>query len=285
MNKDVCIIPVFNRPEYLFVTLNYIKAAKGSKDLFYLFAVDFGYNKKCIQVINEVLPDHEKELMYNNGSKYGNSKQSFNLLEAYKRACQLTKRFVFLVEDDIFCSRSFFTSHYQIHAKHPDIFCSIGSKLHNHDHIPQGKDQTMNKTTCNTAVGSLYQSLGVCFNKDVLNKYILPHANANFYTSPAAYLKRAFPNHWLNTSFTEQDGLIRRCLDTSKLAVGYPDYPRCYHAGVWSYHRFDVKVHGWTYERKIAYILDVCHSQEKMKQFDKYGDVFVSDLTVSDDIK
>lgn len=285
MAKNVCIIPAYNRPEYLFVTVELLKNIKMAKDIHYVFALDMGYSKKCEEIVHDKMKGFASyEILHNNGLKYGASKQSFNLLESYRHACKITDKYVFLVEDDIFCGQTFFTTHIAIHEREPDLFCTIGSKLHNYNFISKGKEQTMNKTTYQTSNDSIYQSWGVCFRKEVLQKYILPHATPQFYSSPNKYCQQHFPKHFLKGSFTEQDGLIRRCCDTSGLKVGYPDYPRCYHAGIWSYHRLGEKTYNWTYTRKLQFILDTCFDAKKMEKYNEFNDVFVADLKVMDEI-
>jgi hypothetical protein len=281
--KDIVIIPAFNRPEYLFVTLSLLKECNRAKEMKYLFALDAGFTHKTFEVIKDLMHGWDYEIMYNNGIKYGAMKQSYNLLTAYTKAAAEAKEYVFLVEDDIFCGRSFFTSHYQIHAKHPDIFCSIGSKLHNQHFMH--KPQTLNVSTCQTDISSIYQSWGVCFHKDIINMYIREHANLQYYTSPSKYMLKNFPNHFLKSTFTEQDGLLRRIADTSGLAIGYPDYPRCYHAGIWSYHRQGENVRAWGFEKRLKYIIDNCFDMNKMMKHNEFGDVFVADLKVDAEIK
>lgn len=288
--KDICIIPVFNRPEYLYVTLEQIKLAELHDTIKYLFAADSGHSAKCIEVIIEMMYGLDYEIMYNNGSRFNEMKQSFNLLSAYKKATEESKQFVFLVEDDIFIGKSFFKVHYDIQRKHPDIFCSIGSKLHNYDYITPGKEQTLDPSTCQTADDSVYQSWGVCFNKSILVDHVLPHAFVNgtpslYFHNSRKYMQTYFPTHFLGVNFTEQDGLIRRIRDNSRLHIGYPDYPRCYHAGIWSYHRMGEKVNGWSFTQKVDFIRNTCFNHDKMQKYNEYNDVFIADLELSDGLK
>ena len=250
----------------------------------YLFSLDAGYTQRTHEVIRTEMFGWDYEIMRNNGTKYGFMKQSYNLLSAYMKAAAEAREYVFLVEDDIFCGRSFFTAHYQIHAKHPDLFCSIGSRLNNVLNITKGKEQTMNPTTCQASTDSIYQSLGVCFHKDILNMYVREHVNAQYYVNPSHYVRQHFSGHFLAGNFTEQDGLIRRIADTSGLSIGYPDYPRCYHAGIWSYHRMGVNVRAWGFEKRLQYIIDNCFDADKMIKHNEFGDVFVADLKVDADI-
>ncbi len=280
--KDICIIPVFNRPEYLQYTLKFIRTNPDCKDIKFIFAADYGHSHRCINVIHAEMQGMDCEIIKRLQSPYREMKQSFNLLEAYKYAASIAKDFIYLIEDDIFVGKSFFKSHRQIHAKFPQLFCSIGSHLHNKAQVD--KPQTMVVDTCQMSKNSIYQSWGVCFRKDVVKNLIAPHACEYYYKKPVQYMMSKFHQHWLKGTFTEQDGLIRRIADTCKLGIGYPDYPRCYHAGIWSYHRAGEKAFTWSYEKKLQFIKDTCFDASKMKKYDEYGDVFVADLSVEADI-
>ena len=285
MNKDVVVIPVFNRPEYLFVILSLIRKIPEHADLYYFFAVDNGYNPNCIRVIEQLMEGVEYEIYKTPATKYRHGKQSYNVLNAYCKAAEIAKQYVFLIEDDIFCGLDFFKAHYQMQAKHPDAFCSIASRLNNHDYISKDMIQDMNPATCKATHDSNYQSWGVCFNKQVIIDLIKPHCINRYFADPQHYVRLAWPKHFLSAGFCEQDGLIRRIADTSGRPTVYPDYPRCYHAGVWSYHRFDFKqVHRMNIEQRIQWIIDNCFDSEKMAKFNQYNDVFVADLAVRCDI-
>ena len=274
MKKDVVIIVGFDRPEYMEVTLSILKKTDRFNEMKYLFALDYGYSKKNIDVIERIMKGQDYEYIFNNGSRFGIMKQSYNILESYRKAVTEAKEFVFLIEDDIFCAKSFFTAHYEIHQKYPDLFCSTVCWLQNEKKL-QTLDLSYAKTT-----KSVYQSLGVCFRKDVLKNMVLPHANPNYYRLSEKYLYKEFKNHFLKDNFSEQDGLIRRVHDTSGLAIGYPNYPRAFHAGIWGYHRRGENINKWSHEQKVEFIYETCFSNSKMQKYNQYNDVFITDLSV-----
>ncbi len=274
MKKDVVIIVGFDRPEYMEVCLDLLLKADGFGDLKVYFSLDFGYSRKNKSVIDQRMKGRDYTYIHNNGSRFRHMKQSYNVLESYRIAAEEAKEFVFLIEDDIFCGKSFFTSHYELHKKYPDLFCSTACWLQNEKEL-QTLDMSYAKTT-----KSVYQSLGVCFRKVVLKQLVLPHANTNYYRHSGKYLGNMFPEHFLKDTFSEQDGLIRRVHDTSGLAIGYPNYPRAYHAGIWGYHRRGENTKGWTHEQKVQFIYDTCFSHVKMQKYNQYNDVFITDLSV-----
>jgi len=279
MNKDIVIIPVFNRPEYLLVCLQLLKANLEAKEHLFLFACDSGHDKNNERVIEAEMKGFDYKVIFNNGNKYREMKQSYNLLKAYEFALTLTDGLIYMVEDDIFCSVSFFKTHRKIHTCEPDIFCVTANFLNN-----DKKLQTMNLETYQTSDKSIYQSLGVSFKANIIRDYILPHINTMYFISPSKYIKQYFAKHWLSSTYSEQDGLIRRIADLSKLGIAFPDYPRCYHAGIYGYHRVMPKIHKKTLQEKLSFIIETCFDVEKMEQFNQFDDVFVSDININNNI-
>ena len=50
---NIVVIPCFDRPEFLQVTLELISKADNYKDYLYLFQLDYGFDLKNIEVINK----------------------------------------------------------------------------------------------------------------------------------------------------------------------------------------------------------------------------------------
>lgn len=282
--KDVVIIPAYTRPEYLFVSLTLLLKCKEAPEHHFIIALDQGYSKKCEDVAKQLLNGYSYEFLYNDGSRFRSMKQSYNLLYSYKYAATKTDGLIYLVEDDIFCGLNFFNCHRKLHAKHPDIFCSIASRLNNHTTISEHKKQTLDIFTSQTNTESVYQSLGVCFKADVIRNYIVPHIQPLYFTNPSRYCQENFKKHFLKGTFTEQDGLIRRIADTSKKCIAYPDYPRCYHAGIYGYHRIEKKFLSMNFEQRIQAIIDICFDEKKMMQYNQFNDVFVANVNVNQEI-
>ena len=50
----IVVIPVFNRPEFLKICLECIERADNYKNYLYIFQLDWGYDKRNIDVIKEI---------------------------------------------------------------------------------------------------------------------------------------------------------------------------------------------------------------------------------------
>ena len=284
MPKDVVIIPSWDRPEYLAVCLACIATNPEAKDMHYIFALDYGFNRKALEVIDNVMQDITDDYQVNEmpDMHFGDAKQSYNVLNAYYMALQMNPRYVFLIEDDIFIGKGFFKAMYQIQEQEPECFCVIGSR--NNNPMPDEDRQNMNVSTYRTTMASAYQSWGVCWNSRRLDEAITHHyVKGEYFKDMRGYCQRLHPNSRIQPQFCEQDGLISRMHELSGRVIAYPDYPRCFHAGVYGYHR-QAAIQNASYESKLKFILNTCFDPEKMEKYNQYNDVFVADLSVDDDI-
>lgn len=258
---NVVVIPCFDRACFLSCTLDLITQADQAKDMVYLFAVDFGFDPEVLKVI-DAFP-FDKAVVQRSRTPYRDGKQSHNLLSAYSEACYLSDKYVFLIEDDIFISKDFFNYHLAVHEKHPNTFCSIGAENHN-THYETEPDDSLYYFGDVTD----YQSWGVCWNKDVLEDFILPHANTTYYNNPMVYLQRVFNQDWIGRHFCEQDGLIRRVRYTKPdMPVIFPHNARCFHAGFYSYHRNTRNRLLGSLEEKKRRIMEIVTTPELYQQW------------------
>lgn len=254
--KSVVLIPCFKRPEFLAVCLEYILKAELSETYKYVFLLDYGYDKAIKNVI-ETFP-LDKEIRQTKRTYYTLGKQSHNLLEGYKYACEITDGLVYLIEDDIMIANDFFKWHEL--AQQSINFCTIAT-ANNNTKRPNGTDLT----AYYKGTKADYQSLGVCWQSKVLKKYILQHANDRYYSNPVLYCER-FKDSSIGKFFAEQDGLIRRIKETTNLPVLFADVPRAFHGGFIGYNRNRGKKLKGTLEQRISFIREVMQSPELMKQ-------------------
>jgi hypothetical protein len=198
--------------------------------MLYLFCVDYGSDVDNYKVINAF--PHEKKIVKRGYRALHHGKQSYNVLEGYREACDLSDSFVFNIEDDIMVSDDFFWWHLNAHDGAKDIFCTIGTRNHN-----THTDDTGDLGGWYTGSKTDYQSWGVCFPKHVLLRHVMPHCTDEYYRNPHRYIAQHFPGSSIGQFYVEQDGLIRRVMESSGLLPVFPTVARGYHAGFYSYHR------------------------------------------------
>jgi len=245
----------------LYFALKKIELAEGSENLKYVFNLDIGFNHTVLSVIrgfkyfknSEIRPKKHGEFQ---GHK--DAKQSYNLLEGYLYCAQRTDDLVYMIEDDIMVSNDFFKFHEHAHMVFGESFCSIAVKNPNRKIY-----ETENCLESIYATSNDYCSLGVCFNKEIINKYIAPHINKEYFKDPYKYVESQFPKSGISGSFCEQDGLIRRTQMGLDLPIIYPVVPRAYHAGYYGKNR--KKYLTGSYEKKKAMVEKIIFDDEQMR--------------------
>jgi len=262
---NVCVIPAFNRPEYLHICLEFIQKADGAENLVYIFALDRGANPENEKIINKF--PFKKFTVAPHLVINGIAKQSFNVLNGLIAGANMSDELVFYVEDDVFVGKDFFTFSEKIHKKEKGIFCSILS------HNVNGHDKTINDLNAYyTKKTHEYCGIGSCYKAKALLKYVLPDFNNDYFKQPLTYVKLHYPKSVLNNSYYEQDGLIRRILEHNGLSVAFAHVPRCFHAGFYGYHRSPkVNVRDLNQREKIKLIKDVVFDFEKLKKISEIG--------------
>ena len=114
-----------------------------------------------------------------------------------------------MVEEDVLVTPDFFEWHYDVQdRKRP--FVSVGASRLSDDE-------------------NSYRSLGACFELEYMQK-VAAHAVPKYFANMLAYCSRLFPNSGVPIQQTEQDGLIRRIMETNdKWMPVFPDTPVAYH--------------------------------------------------------
>lgn len=237
--ESVCVIPCFNRPEFLSLCLLRIQMADHWNEVQYLFAVDWGYSQEIKSVI-DAFPATHKHVRFMERHNYGATKQSLNVLDAYRVAVQMVDGLVYMVEEDVMIARDFFVWHELVHRKEQGIFCSIATRNNNRIVPVDGNDlEAYYKTSGD------YQSLGVCFKSDVLKYFVLPHITKDYLQNPVQYCMKEFKRSAIGSAFAEQDGLIRRIEEECNKeqvyqandGIAFPHVPRAFHAGFYGKNR------------------------------------------------
>lgn len=169
---------------------------------------------------------------------------SFNVLSGYRFMVRNGADLLYLVEDDVLVGRDFFSFHRAAHDLAPG--CLSVSACRNQQ-FPLGKDPFPVDDTAVYAHMS-YQSLGVSFRREVMERVLL-HARPAYFRDPVGYCKMVFPGSAIPAPNAEQDGLIHRVGERNGLPSVFPCSPRAYHAGFVGYHRDGKALEGSVSER------------------------------------
>ena len=255
---DVVVVPCWRRPEFLWHCLDNLSRAEGIEDVHIVICPDTGAapeNQEVVRAFRSRLPSYEiREAVT---SPFRRTKQSSNVLLAYLYAAALSRHFVFLVEEDIIVARDFLTWNRAVHAAAGPLFCSIGVKNHNREVALEEEPEGYYLSSGD------FCSHGVCFDRQVLRERIAPHVRLDYMRRPKAYLRRHFPDSSVGLGFVEQDGLIRRIQERSRLPIAYPCLPRAFDAGFYGYNR-PGGIPGPEHSRR-ARLGDIIYDRERLR--------------------
>lgn len=254
--KDIIFIPCFNRPEFLKLCIEQIAKTEEAKNMKALFHIDFNYDRGILKAI-ESYP-HDKLTIINESHRV-RSKLPINILRGYKKAYMMAKEFVFMIEEDVIVGNDFFNWHYLV-QKDQNLFCSIASRNNNiNRNLELPNDREKYYTSHIT-----YQSLGVCFRKEIIENLIIPHANMNYFKNLTGYCTANFPKSMLGNKWCEQAGLIRRIQESQDLKIAYPYVSRAYHAGFYGKNR-QRGLNG-TYMTKVEKLRNIIFNKKQMER-------------------
>lgn len=243
--RDIVIMPLYFRPEYTFLALEYLAAADGASEKEIWLEQDRCYNNHDagrllneLPMIRTVAEKFEKigcfkKVVYHERAANNYIGNACNFLEAYKRAHeQQDVRFVYLVEDDVLVSKDFFRWHEAVQAT-ADFFVTVGWHCVRNPEVKPSTDPTEYITSYRD-----FSSIGVCWKREKLAA-LVAHAKPEYYQQMAGYLGRAFPGSPIPSGqWTEQAGVITRLLhETRDRLIAWPSLRRCSHVGVSGYHR------------------------------------------------
>ena len=264
MSKDVVLIPAWQRPEFLWHCLANLKRCEGADQLHYIFRFDYGHSPELHEVIRDFPFSHEVTIAPR--TNYRDSKQSYNVLMGYRYAAGKAHRFVFMVEEDVMVRTDFFRYHYAAHEAHRSLFCSIAVANPNRRMQEEGEENELY-----ISVGD-YCSLGVCFDKTVLQLMVDPHACSPYFINMPDYCARHFPGTPFGYNFSEQDGLIRRIqwslANHGTHPIAWPWKARAYHAGLYGKNRG--RGPAGSFGVRLQYVTDVIYSDQAMRTFAKH---------------
>jgi hypothetical protein len=279
MPRDIVIVPSYYRADYLQCCLENILAADGGWDKEIWISNDAHpgdaerYKKEWGE-LHEVARKFTAEFehfKFFSPAVHNYDGNSYNLLEAYRKAYSTDAPFVFLIEDDVLITPDFFRWHEEI-QKRGEYLASVGWACIRNPKVPKegGAGDYVESSRD-------YSSIGVCWKRENL-QVLVQHANPDYYRNPIGYLGRTFPNNVIPPNkWTEQDGLIMRILlqTPDKYKVAWSILSRSHHVGIQGYHRLQGHKFQGTVQERAAEIRKMENDVNLMKKLsgDPFGDV------------
>lgn len=247
--RDIVIVPVYERPEFAIVCLEYLSKAYGvhDKEIWLRQDQHIGGPQVKIGEMMEVV-DYGRAAFgknFNYGwqeahNYYGNS---YNLLESMKEAYEAGADRVFLVEDDIMVAPDIFLWHEAV-LKQVDPFVSCATAVNKSAHFEINGRYVMDESFKDPAAyyvsETAYSSHASAFRRDYLREIVERFADHSVYVDCC--------------SGKEQDLLIQGFIPyMSRTGCGsvWPYVLRAFNVGIYSYHTTGMKF-GGTFEEKVS---------------------------------
>lgn len=227
--NGIVIIPCWQRPEFLAITLKYLSRADNWAQQALLFQIDVDPHPDIFKVIHPFINSGQNFIASPKTKGVGNS---LNILEGFDNALKLSYKLgaplIHLVEEDVWVGKDYFTFHESIHEDFNPFCVSACRNQHLFSDPPRSEDSVY--------LYPKYQSLGISFKRDIVAKILVHHCE-QYHSNMLEYCKLKFPTSKFGSLFEEQDGLISRIIEQENNSVMYPFVPRAYHAGFYGYHR------------------------------------------------
>jgi len=286
---NVIMRPACNRPEMLYLSLEYeLKARKYykfSSDLLTIFVLDYGYDDKILEIINQY---PYKKYVIKRDKKFG---LSMNILEGMKEAFKHADDYVIYIEDDMLVHQTYF--------KFIDVLMSIVnfneySVIIGYSKGIHNKDGNFETPTANVNLvhkDHAYAAYAPVIKKTFFNEYILPCVSSVFYRNFSSREKFVVElgNKYkddarfkyrgnLIRKHNEQAGLINRLVDVAFIQEGLytlrPEVTRVVHIGFYGKNR-PGSLYGNSFEERLNLLRDAIinkklYEMTSTKQYNDY---------------
>lgn len=268
--SNVIMRPVYNRPEMLYLSLEYEYKARlyykeiynRELDLKTLFIVEHGSDEKTLELVTN--HPFDKEVIFRD-RKYGLTP---NILEGMKSAFYMTDKFVIYIEDDILIHKTYFEYVDAVYKKIQPVHFSIIS--------PYSPDNSGD--VHHVRLDNRYAALAPLINKEFYKNYIFPLSTPDYYNNRSNVciaLNRKYQKYWGNRMYkysndmhNEQAGLINRLIDVAIIEEGMymlmPTINRQRHIGYFGKNRRGGTLPGNSFDERLDNLREIIEDTDKM---------------------
>ena len=281
--------PVFNRPEMLYLSIEAEKSARDfyqGQDYFTIFAVDFGGDPKCLDVIADYPYPHAVIKRDRRMRPVGNVLEGLKTAATAEHKDGEAPEFVINLEDDCIVHKTFFK---YVDSATKFLSGTKYSVITTWGKSPYGDPNKISK-------GCYCCGPGTIINLDFFRRFVMQYANNNYYSD---FLYSILPVNERNAAnhsskyhakygnlmcHLDWDGLVNRLVDSAIYEENIYSYSsECYrllHIGFYGYNRhagsFPTQLN--TFEDRVKFLEDNMLLPDKMASLDKqYTDYAVFD--------
>lgn len=276
VRQNIILRPVYNRPEMLFLSMEYEITARDffgdTSQMKTLFVVEHGAPDSIFQLIERY--PFSKEVIKRTG-KFGLTP---NILEGMKAAFSITSDFVLYIEDDVLIHRTYFKYMKELMKLFTFDTFSILSPFNQDD---KGDVSKVYK-------GHHYAALAPLINKKFFEELVRQCASDVYYGDRYRFILAVNERYKDNplykyknsSAHNEQAGLINRLVDIAAIEkdmwVIMPEVNRQMHIGYYGKNRPGGIIPGGTFEERVDSLRGIIKSADTMyemsatKQYNDY---------------
>lgn len=226
MNQDVIIFVCYQRPELAVLALEHLAECPEAKECDLEIWIDNHIGNPPHPDIWKVIEGFLFPSVPSVSLMSAHTVAGMNLVtpEALKQAYQSKYRYVFVLEEDIMVTPDWIRWSRAAHQTfHPLV--SYGQSAQSRHPDP---------TLC--VIQEWFCAWGACFSREKMEP-IVRHFNADLYSNPLAYQQKELPEQFKTHNVLAWDGLLTNIMRRDHLKSVCPLMARCFHAGVWGFHR------------------------------------------------
>lgn len=278
---NIILRPVYNRPEMLYLSIEYEVKARESfgktSNLKTMFLVEHDSPPQTLELVDKY--PYDKEIIFRK-EKFGLTR---NILEGMKEAFSITDNYVIYIEDDILVHKTYFQ-----YLK--SVMSYISGKYKYSVISPYNFNDNGDVHIFRRA--HHYAALAPLINKKFFNKYIAPCIGPEYYydfwTRDAFIqgLNEKYRDYWESRMYkygdsrahNEQAGLINRLVDVAMIEndmfVFMPRVNRQIHIGFYGKNRVGSGIPGKNFKQRLNNLRDIVENNKfaKVTQDKRYMD-------------
>jgi len=267
---NVILRPIFNRPEMLYLSMEYEKAARDFHSLpgnfVTLFLVEAGTPQEVLNVVQKYPYESVFEFR---PQRYG---LTVNILEGMKKAFTMADDYIVYIEDDVLLHKSYF-KFMDVLLNMPEIQGRY-SILSPFSKVDDGQINHVFKR-------HHYSALAPLIPKDFYTKYILPHSIMDYYQNEAGFC-HAMDKHYGDLGYrdkgykynperlqhVQQAGMINRLVDVAMIEDGQhminPCINRQQHIGFVGINRPGGVIPGENFDERVENLREMIKTPEAL---------------------
>ncbi len=270
--SNLVAITTYSNPDLLWIYLDQLSASPIRNQFKYRLFTEPGYDKEIDEVVKH-FSFLDISLKVRERHKECPLTGFYNITQSYIEAAEETDEYVIPGEDDLLPVKGVLEFYDEVYRKflkgYDRIFCLA------HKRRPENEL----KGDPNVLIGDYQLTSPSCISKEMILKYVKPHATEEIFNDPIQYYWKNFNNIRLKPyDHQHWDGFWERCMLSANLFALKPDQARSCHVGLRGIHSKGFAPKGILME-KVEQYKELIRDGDKLRSLSHMpSDMVVADL-------